>query len=281
MRVELVGVTPDAGDERPALGRLATVGVPAGVLLGGVAEVDVLAPAVAGGGQQRDRGRGGEPPRASARAVDSGVEMWTSDPRGTPQVCSQLWKSYACSDHLVHRPVPPGAAPYPRGDRHGGDGVDEVEGARPGAAGPPDARSPIGTLLMRFSTQMHGAGTRFALAQDLHPTDVQAMALLAAAGEPLTAGELSRRLELSTGATTRLIDRLERVGHLQRSPDPADRRRRLVSVTPTARATAGAYFGQLGARVEDLLPSREPAELAAIERFLADLVGAMEDLPEA
>jgi DNA-binding MarR family transcriptional regulator len=132
---------------------------------------------------------------------------------------------------------------------------------------------------MRFSVQMHGAGTRFATREAIHPTDVQAMAVLSAAGRPLTAGELASELELSTGATTRLVDRLERVGHLARTADPGDGRRRLVSVTPTARATAGAYFGQLGARVEAVLAEFDPEERAVIDRFLADLVEAMDDLP--
>ncbi len=132
---------------------------------------------------------------------------------------------------------------------------------------------------MRFSVQMHGAGTRFATREAIHPTDVQAMAVLAAAGRPLPAGELAAELELSTGATTRLVDRLERVGHLARTTDPDDGRRRLVSVTAGARATAGAYFGQLSDSVETVLCGFDPAERAVIDRFLGDLVDAMDDLP--
>lgn len=149
----------------------------------------------------------------------------------------------------------------------------------PGTETPPAGTSAVGWLLMRFSVQMHGAGTRFAVRETLHPTDVQAMAVLAAAGRPLTAGELAGELELSTGATTRLVDRLERVGHLHRAADPDDGRRRLISVTPTARATAGAYFGQLGARVEGVLDDFDPGEQAVVERFLASLVETMDELP--
>lgn len=147
-------------------------------------------------------------------------------------------------------------------------------------APPPGTDAAIGWWLMRFSTQMHGAGTRFALGQDLHPTDVQAMAVLAAAGDALSAGELSRRLELSSGATTRLIDRLERVGHLRRTADPTDRRRRLVAITPGARATARDYFGQLATRVTDVLDDFDETEQVVLARFLAALVAAMEGLPE-
>jgi DNA-binding MarR family transcriptional regulator len=148
------------------------------------------------------------------------------------------------------------------------------------APGPPQGASVAGWLLMRFSTQMHAASARFAFREQLHPTDVTAMAVLAASGTPMTAGELAARMQLSSGATTRLVDRLEAVGHLARVTDPGDRRRRLVSVTPTARTTAGAYFGQLGARVDEVLASFDDGERAVIERFLERLVDAMEDLPE-
>jgi DNA-binding MarR family transcriptional regulator len=135
-------------------------------------------------------------------------------------------------------------------------------------------------LLMRFSTQMHAASSRFASREELHPTDVTAMAVLAAAGGELTAGDLSRELELSSGATTRLVDRMERLGHLARVTDPDDRRRRRVSVTPSASATAGAYFGQLGRRVEEVLATFDDDERAVIERFLTALTDTMDDLPE-
>ncbi|WP_052847731.1 MarR family winged helix-turn-helix transcriptional regulator [Streptomyces avicenniae] len=61
-------------------------------------------------------------------------------------------------------------------------------------------------------------------------TDYQAWNVLALDG-PLTSGELARRLGLTTGATTRLVDRLEATGAARRVPDPADRRRVLVEST--------------------------------------------------
>src|ERR671914_1950291 len=40
----------------------------------------------------------------------------------------------------------------------------------------------------------------------------------------LTPTELGRRLSLSSGAITALVDRLERTGHVERRPKPPDRR---------------------------------------------------------
>lgn len=46
---------------------------------------------------------------------------------------------------------------------------------------------------------------------------------------PFTAGELARRCHITTGGMTGMLDRLERAGFIQRSVDPKDRRRVLVS----------------------------------------------------
>lgn len=132
---------------------------------------------------------------------------------------------------------------------------------------------------MQFTTQTHAVSNRFATRHGLHPTDVTALAVLASARRPLTAGQLAAALELSSGATTRLVDRLERRGHLTRETDPDDRRRRLVSLTPSAASTANAYVGQISARVSAVLAAFDEAEQAVLTRFLDRLVAQMHDLP--
>ncbi|MCW2920500.1 MAG: transcriptional regulator, MarR family [Thermoleophilia bacterium] len=44
--------------------------------------------------------------------------------------------------------------------------------------------------------------------------------------------ELAERVDLSRAAMTTLADRIERAGFLERIPDPSDRRRVLLGVTP-------------------------------------------------
>ena len=53
-------------------------------------------------------------------------------------------------------------------------------------------------------------------------------------GEPyrVSAGHLAQRAEISSGAMTNRLDRLEANGHVRRVPDPADRRGVLVELTP-------------------------------------------------
>lgn len=100
-------------------------------------------------------------------------------------------------------------------------------------------------------------------AAGLGPTDVYTLNLLVSAG-PLTAGQLAERTALTTGAVTRLIDRLERAGHVRRLPDPVDRRRVHVAIEPDrgtvfdalpepARRRLGEIFDSFPAEQRDVL----------------------------
>ena len=85
----------------------------------------------------------------------------------------------------------------------------------------------------------------------------------------LTAGELAAAVGLTSGAVTGVVDRLERVGFARRVPDPADRRRVKVEVTPEFYARAGRIWGPLAAEWEESLSSRfTAAELTRITEFL-------------
>ncbi|GGU45983.1 MarR family winged helix-turn-helix transcriptional regulator [Lentzea flava] len=74
-------------------------------------------------------------------------------------------------------------------------------------------------------------------------TDLYALNLLDLNG-PMTPGELSAQTGLTTGPTTRLIDRLEEAGFVRRTPSPDDRRKVIVELlaepAPLAEALAPA-----------------------------------------
>ncbi|MEV7807058.1 MarR family transcriptional regulator [Microbispora sp. NPDC088329] len=92
----------------------------------------------------------------------------------------------------------------------------------------------------------------------LHPTDVQCIALLDLEPGPVTTGEIARLTGLASGSASRLVDRLEKAGFVQRQPDPHDRRRALVALTPDAATriakaweTPGKAFGATLERYTD------------------------------
>ena len=52
----------------------------------------------------------------------------------------------------------------------------------------------------------------------------------------ISPGALARDLDLSSGATTSRLDRLEEAGYISRLPDPEDRRGVLIELTDAGRA---------------------------------------------
>ncbi|MDL5199489.1 helix-turn-helix domain-containing protein [Streptomyces sp. ALI-76-A] len=134
----------------------------------------------------------------------------------------------------------------------------------------------MGTDLQSFAVQlrrMNGEINRlvhgFAGEHGLHATDVQALAAILDATEPMTPGRLRGHLGLTSGAVTACIDRLERAGHIRRVRESADRRVVHLYYAADARSAARSHFRPL-ARATDSARSRfTEAELAVALRFLA------------
>jgi DNA-binding MarR family transcriptional regulator len=103
----------------------------------------------------------------------------------------------------------------------------------------------------------------------LNRTDLRALQALRAGG--MTAGRLARSLGVTSGATTRVIDSLVASGHVARGPDPTDRRRVLVQLTPAAEDQVDRTFEQLRADARSLLQTYDDAALETVVRFLGDV----------
>ncbi|WP_433431483.1 MarR family winged helix-turn-helix transcriptional regulator [Nonomuraea sp. CA-141351] len=99
-------------------------------------------------------------------------------------------------------------------------------------------------------------------AAGLNATDYYALNLLDLAG-PLTSGELAVRTGLTTGATTRLIDRLEGSGYVRRAPDPADRRKVMVESTGQPKGLDEVLAGTR-TRLAELIQEYPEAERATL-----------------
>ncbi len=88
------------------------------------------------------------------------------------------------------------------------------------------------------------------------------------AGDGLGPSELARRLQLSTGAVTALVDRLEASGHVTRAAHPSDRRRVVVTHTAKASEALAAEAAQLASEIGRLAASLSEEERQAVGRFL-------------
>lgn len=110
-----------------------------------------------------------------------------------------------------------------------------------------------------------------ALFNRLNRTDLRALRILRPGG--MTAGDLARALDVTSGATTRVIDSLVAAGYVVRQADHRDRRRVMVSLTPAAVQIVDRTFAALGAATRAALRGYGEPELETIARFLAEMGG--------
>jgi len=83
-----------------------------------------------------------------------------------------------------------------------------------------------------------------------------------------SAGELATELGLSTGAVTRVIDRLHRGGFVRRLPDPTDGRRVLVELVPEAEASVSGFFAGQAAQITESAADLTDSQLRLLVGFL-------------
>jgi DNA-binding MarR family transcriptional regulator len=98
----------------------------------------------------------------------------------------------------------------------------------------------------------------------------EVLLILGRAGGPgLSMGAIGREQVLTTGGVTRLVDRMEAAGLVERAEDPDDRRGRMVRLTPQGEQVA-VRAAQV--HVENIRRYfLEPLPAAHRERFIEDL----------
>ena len=138
--------------------------------------------------------------------------------------------------------------------------------------------------LRALTLLLDAAGAAFAARNGLSATDVRALVCLLdreRAGVPASPTWLAGQLRVTTASVTALLDRLERAGHVRRTPRSDDRRRVDVLVQDSAKDLGWASFGPLIDATAAVLDRRSPAERAVIDAFLDDMVAAVAAAGEA
>jgi DNA-binding MarR family transcriptional regulator len=110
-------------------------------------------------------------------------------------------------------------------------------------------------------------GQTVAIRFGLSESDVEALEVLFDSGSS-SAGRLSELMGLTTGAVTRVIDRLEQAGYVRRVPDPTDRRRVIVEIVPEQAAAVETTLGRVEAKSAVEIGHYSESELAVINDFL-------------
>jgi DNA-binding MarR family transcriptional regulator len=108
--------------------------------------------------------------------------------------------------------------------------------------------------------------------------DFIVLAALRRSGKPyqLTPTALSRSMMVSSGGTTKRLDRLEARGLIRRDPDPADRRGTLVTLTTTGLATIDSIATEHVQNEERLLATLSAKQRNTLTRLLRELSLALE-----
>jgi DNA-binding MarR family transcriptional regulator len=97
-------------------------------------------------------------------------------------------------------------------------------------------------------------------------TDMKCLDMMTLQGSA-TPSQLAVHTGLSSGATTAMLDRLERAGLIERQPHPNDRRGTILVLTKQAMRTLPSLFASLGTAMEALVSSYSQIELAVLNDF--------------
>jgi DNA-binding MarR family transcriptional regulator len=87
----------------------------------------------------------------------------------------------------------------------------------------------------------------------------------------LTLGDLSRRMMVSNGNITGLVERLAELGLIERIPHPTDRRAAYVRLTDAGHATFAEMAHEHGEWVAELSAGLAPQEIATMLRLLSKM----------
>lgn len=116
-------------------------------------------------------------------------------------------------------------------------------------------------------TQFRNAMSEWA---GLNATDMECLRLLSQKGTA-TPTELARHTGLTSGATTAMLDRLEKAGLIERRPNPNDRRGTLIALEKSSSAKMASWFESARNAQDELMSTYSESELEiiadAFERF--------------
>ena len=145
---------------------------------------------------------------------------------------------------------------------------------------PTPRSTPRDRLLVALDEAIRKVGAQAVLISDLvatrvgiNSTDLECLDLLQLNG-PITAGQMSTRSGLTTGATTAMIDRLERAGYIRRRRDSGDRRVVVVEVLEHCGSHIAPLYQPIQKDLEKLHARYSNRELEIVVRYLTEALEA-------
>jgi DNA-binding MarR family transcriptional regulator len=140
--------------------------------------------------------------------------------------------------------------------------------------------TPRERLLVALDEAIRKVGAQAVLISDLvatrvgiNSTDLECLDLLQLDG-PSTAGQMSARSGLTTGATTAMIDRLEKAGYVRRRRDASDRRLVVVEVLDHCGSHIAPLYQPIQKDLEKVHARYSNRELQIVVRYLTEATEA-------
>ncbi|SBN62353.1 DNA-binding transcriptional regulator, MarR family [Curtobacterium sp. 9128] len=97
-----------------------------------------------------------------------------------------------------------------------------------------------------------------------------------AAGRTVNAKQLAERLGITAASTSALVDRLVRTGHVERHPDPTDRRGVILSASGPAMRRALLVIDDLESRTLGVADRLSTEDAAVIVGFLDEMTAMVD-----
>ncbi|CAN5291411.1 hypothetical protein BH18ACT9_BH18ACT9_00030 [soil metagenome] len=123
-----------------------------------------------------------------------------------------------------------------------------------------------------------GAAVRPAVAQRAGLSRSELIALEHLVKGPLGPAEVSRRLGVTSAATTGIADRLAARGHLERRPHPEDRRRTELVVTDSGREEVLGHLLPMFRALAEMDAELDDSQREVVERYLVRATEAFRSL---
>jgi DNA-binding MarR family transcriptional regulator len=138
-------------------------------------------------------------------------------------------------------------------------------------------RDDLAALLTRASRRLIDAEKPLLAARGISMWGYIALSRLASKGAAPTQLVLSQAIGYDKTRLIGLLDELERDGLVTREPDPADRRARIVHITPRGRERHAAVVADIRAMEEDVLGDLTSAERETLLAVLPRLAKTPSD----
>jgi DNA-binding MarR family transcriptional regulator len=126
----------------------------------------------------------------------------------------------------------------------------------------------LGAAVQGYQGAVDDFDRELARLMGVNETDLRCIEILLGV-EQIAPKQLAEALGLTTGSVTTMLDRLEKLEYLTRSPNPADGRSSLVRITPAAATRA---YGLIGPFLDDatrrVMERFSPGQLETVIEFL-------------